>query len=274
MPHSFSRTIVTTIAPLAFTLATGGGAESPPAGRETPFQKQTLALSTGITLAYVEAGDRAGEPVILLHGYTDTGRSVYPMMRHLLALRPDLRLIALDQRGHGASSMPPAEACRAAPERCFGPGDLAADVRALMEQKWIRRASVVGHSMGSLVAQELALTRPERVRRLVLIGSFARTVDHPVTPLAADSGAEAWMLPDWVTEPLADSAFLAAIAPETARTRLGTWIGVARALLAVDHTERLKGVRVPTLAIWAAQGAFFPESPDQEVVRAAGGGVG
>jgi pimeloyl-ACP methyl ester carboxylesterase len=285
MPHSFSRTIVTTIAPLAFTLATGCGAESPPAGRETPFQKQSLAPSTGITLAYVEAGDPAGAPVILLHGYTDTGRSFYPMMRELLGLRPDLRLIALDQRGHGASSMPPAESCRAAPERCFRPADFAGDVLAFMEQKGIRRAYVVGHSMGSLVAQELALTRPERVRRLVLIGSFARTVDHPalkdfllagliegpwrealvgrglvfpddvydLTPLAADSGAEAWMRANWVTEPLADSAFLAAIAPETARTRLGTWIGVARALLAVDHTERLKDLRVPTLAIWATQ---------------------
>ena len=41
MPHSFSRTIVTAILPLAFTLATGCRAESPPAGRETPFQKQT-----------------------------------------------------------------------------------------------------------------------------------------------------------------------------------------------------------------------------------------
>ena len=48
---AFVLTIVTTILPLAFTLATGCGAESPPAGRETPFQKQSLGLSTGLTLA-------------------------------------------------------------------------------------------------------------------------------------------------------------------------------------------------------------------------------
>ena len=300
MPPAVSRTALSTLSPIALLLA-ACGTESPPAGDVTAWPKRTVALSTGITQAYVAAGDSSGEPVILLHGYTDTGRSFYPMMQHLLALRPDLRLIALDLRGHGASSMPPPESCRAAPERCFRPVDFAADVLALMDRIGIRQAHVVAHSFGSLVAQEFALAHPDRVRRLVLIGSFARALDHPawkdfmlsgviegpwrdalvrrglaypddvyeLTPLAVDSGMEAWMLANWVTEPVADSAFLAAIAPETARTRLGTWIGVARAVLAVDHTERLKDLRVPTLVIWATQDAFFPESPDQELLRAA-----
>jgi pimeloyl-ACP methyl ester carboxylesterase len=179
MSHSLARAVVTAVLPVAFTLAAGCGAESPPAGRETPFQKQNLALSTGITLAYVEAGDPAGEPVILLHGYTDTGRSFYPMLPHLLALRPDLRVFALDLRGHGGSSMPPAEPCRSAPEQCFRPADFAADVLAFMDRQGIGRAYVVGHSFGSLVAQDLALARPDRVVRLVLIASFARGAGHP-----------------------------------------------------------------------------------------------
>ena len=292
MPPACSRSACTTLLAVAL-MSAACGRESPPAADATPWPKQKVALATGISLAYVDAGNPGGEPVILLHGYTDTGRSFYAMMQHLLALRPDLRLIALDLRGHGASSMPPAESCRAAPERCFRPVDFAADVLAFMDEQGIRRAYLVGHSFGSLVAQEVALAHPDRVQRLVLIGSFTRGVGHPtwkellrtgraltrrepvvpgevyeLTPLAADSGVEAWMLANWVTEPLADSALLAAIVPETVRVPLGTWIGVPGAVLAVDHTERLKDLRVPTLAIWATQDPLFPET-DQALLRAA-----
>ena len=292
MPHSFLRALV------AWIVAAGCGRAAPPAGGEAPFQKRSVALPTGITLAYVEAGDPNGEPVILLHGYTDTGRSFYPMLPHLLALRPDLRVFALDLRGHGASSMPPAESCRTAPDACFRPADFAADVLAFMDRQGIAGAHVVGHSMGSFVAQELALSHPDRVRRLVLIGSFTRGTDHPtwqyllgvgsawrdslvgrglaipdevyeLTPLAADSGVEAWMREHWVSEPLADPAFLAAVAAEAARIPLGTWIGAAGAVLAVDHTARLEDLRAPTLALWATQDPLFPESPDQALLRAA-----
>ena len=259
-----------------------------------PFAKRSIELSTGVTIAYVEAGDPAGEAVILLHGYTDTGRSYHPMMRHLLALRPDLHLLVLDQRGHGESSMPDPERCRRAPERCFRPADFAADVLAFMDQLGIERAYLVGHSMGGLVAQEVALTRPERVERLVLIATWASMKEHPVvgefliaelmegpwkealvqqgyafpedvyelTPLDFDPGTEAWLAANWVTEPAADPAFLAQVLPETSRIKLGTWLGVARALLATDNRERLKGLAVPALVISATQDGMATEADE------------
>ncbi len=246
-------------------------------------------------MKYVEAGDPSGEAVILLHGITDSSRSFYPMMEYLVALRPDLRLFALDQRGHGESSLPAAPECRSAPERCFRPVDFAADVLAFMDWKGIERAHVVGHSMGSAVAQQLALDRPERVRRLVLIGGFASSVDNSAlrdfilaglvespwkdalvgkgyrfpedayerTPLDADPNAESWMLQNWVFDPSADPEFLRTVASETARTPIGTWLGAARALLAFDDRERLTAITVPTLVLWPTQDSFFPYTPYQ-----------
>jgi non-heme chloroperoxidase len=265
--------------------------------------KKTVELSTGITMKYVEMGDPAGEAVILLHGITDTSRSFYPMMQHLRlsALRPDLRLLALDQRGHGGSSLPAARECRSAPERCFRPVDFAADVLAFMDSKGIDRAHVVGHSMGSAVALQLTLDRPERVRRLVLIGGFASSVDnsalrdfilaglvdgpwkdalvgkgyrfpedaYDLTPLDADPKAESWMLQNWVFDPTADPEFLAVVASETARTPIGTWLGAARALLAFDDRERLSEITVPTLVLWPTQDSFFPYTPYQADLIAA-----
>jgi pimeloyl-ACP methyl ester carboxylesterase len=195
--------------------------------------------------------------------------------------------------------MPPADRCRDAPQRCFRPADFAADVLAFMDVKRIPRAHFVGHSLGSLVGQEIALESPGRVRRLVLIASAAKTRDNPVvrdflvaglaegawkealtrqglafpgaayerTPLDADPNAENWLAANWVVATAADPAVLAAIVPETARVKIGTWLGAARALLEVDNTERLKSLGAPTLVVWATQDNIFP-SPDQDALRA------
>ncbi len=259
------------------------------------FEKRSVELSTGISMRYVEAGNPEGEAVILLHGITDTSRSFYPTMEHLAALRPDLRLIALDQRGHGGTSLPKAANCRKAPEECFRPSDFAADVLAFMEVQGIERAHLVGHSMGTAIAQVVALERPERVSRLVLIAGFASMVDGPVlrdfllgdraegawkdafvrkglrfpedvyelAPVDADPEAEKWMLENWVTDPTADPEYLAAIAGETARVPLGTWLGAARALLSFDNRKRLSELTVPTLVLWPTQDNLVPRSPYQ-----------
>lgn len=263
----------------------------------TSIPKQRVDLPTGISMAYVEVGDPAGEPTIFLHGFTDTSRSFWPTIRHLADLRPDLRIFALDQRGHGDSSMPDPEACRAAPERCFRPADFAADVLAFLDAKGIDRAHVVGHSLGSLIAQELALDTPQRMRRIVLIATSAKTADHPVvgefllagliegswrdallergiqfpdgaydlTPLDADPDARPWLIENWVVEVTADPVFLASILAETVRIPLGTWIGVARALTRFDNTERLKTLSVPVLVIWPTQDVSFPASDQAEL---------
>lgn len=289
------------------TIALTAGCASPEpaeplgsADQAVTLPKQTIALSTGISMAYQELGDPAGEPVIFLHGYTDTARSFHPTVTALLAKSPHLHVFVLDQRGHGGSSMPPAAQCAAAPEQCFRPIDMANDVIAFMDQKGLDQASVVGHSMGSFVGQELGLTYPDRVEKLVLIGTAAKLAGNIVLqdyilaepvegswkagfeaqgytfptgvydlgPLDAGADAMAWIEGAWVVDPAADPAFLADIVPETAATRMGAWIGAARALSMVDNTSRLEQLSVPTLILWATQDAFFYDT-DQAELRAA-----
>ncbi|HEX6016245.1 MAG TPA: alpha/beta fold hydrolase, partial [Geminicoccaceae bacterium] len=196
--------------------------------------KCRLTLPSGAELAYVETGSTDGPAVILLHGLTDSARSWAATMQAMRVEWPDLRLLALDQRGHGASSMPDPAACRAAPETCFGMADFAADLLAFVDAKRIRSATLVGHSMGSFVAQEVALTAPDRVDRLVLIATAARgqgnavirdyVLDEPVegswrkalegtgkafpeevyglTPRAADPDVESWLAASWDVDPV------------------------------------------------------------------------
>jgi pimeloyl-ACP methyl ester carboxylesterase len=257
--------------------------------------KHMVALPSGVTLAYVEMGPAGGEPVVFLHGITDTSRSFHDILPRLGELRPELRLFALDLRGHGDSSMPDPARCRSTPETCFRVADFTQDMIAFLDAKGIERANLVGHSLGSLVAQDVALTHPDRVTRIALIATSASVVGHPAiqdfllaglvegpwqqsleakglrwpdeayekTPLDADPSAEQWLLANWVTEPTADQRLLAEIASDTARVRLGTWLGAGRAVLEFDSRERLRGLTVPTLVLWPVQDPMFLEQPYQ-----------
>jgi 3-oxoadipate enol-lactonase len=74
-------------------------------------------------------------------------------------LRRRFRLVLVDNRGCGRSDRPAGS---------FSVSDMAGDVVAVLDAARIRRAHVLGASLGGMVAQELAITRPERVDRLVL----------------------------------------------------------------------------------------------------------
>lgn len=256
----------------------------------------TKLLSTGIKMAYLETGPRNGHVVIMLHGWTDTVRSWSLSMEALHDLRPDLRIFALDARGHGASSMPSQRWCPRDPGRCFRRTQMAADVIAFMNAKGIRRATIVGHSMGSGVATELGLRHPRRVERLVLIGmglpdaageaafrdSLAPLLDYwegvltaqgyrwpqdayNMPQIAVDPDAIAFMQAVWSVDPVASLALTDAIGVDAAFTPLGTFLGPLSAnnpLL----LGQMRGLSVPTLVLWGRQDAVIPFEPAERRV--------
>src|SRR5687768_15794882 len=93
---------------LAVLLATASVAR---AAQPADPPERTVMLSTGVEMRYVETGDPDGEVVVFVHGYTDTSLSFRPTIESLLTRRPEVRALAVDLRGHGGSSMPPAKEC-------------------------------------------------------------------------------------------------------------------------------------------------------------------
>ncbi len=94
-----------------------------------------------------------------LHGLVDT-LDIWDRLGPTLEAHG--RVTRIDQRGHGRSDSPDGPYRRA---------DLAADVVAVLDAEEIDRTILVGHSMGGIVAMETALTYPERIAGLVLIGT-------------------------------------------------------------------------------------------------------
>lgn len=110
----------------------------------------------GITIAYHDHG--SGFPLVLINGFASTMDMWSP--RVLGALEDRFRVIIFDHRGTGYSS---------ASDDPFSIPLFADDTLALMDALGISRAHILGLSMGASVAQELALSRPERVDRLILV---------------------------------------------------------------------------------------------------------
>ncbi|MEO3791535.1 alpha/beta fold hydrolase [Nonomuraea sp. B10E15] len=109
----------------------------------------------GIRLVYREEGDPSAPALLLLHGRTADHNDWNGITQHFAARR---HVLALDLRGHGASDRPGEYPLPA----------MAEDVAGLLDHLGIERATVVGHSLGGVVACLLAMSRPERVERLVL----------------------------------------------------------------------------------------------------------
>jgi len=209
---------------------------------------KSVELPNRATLQYVEQGRRGGLPVVLLHGITDSWRSFEPVLPHL----PDsLHAFALTQRGHGDSSRPASG---------YRLEDFAGDVESFMDAVGLESAMLVGHSMGTAVAQRFAIARPERVRGLVLLGAFATLRGNaPVQELwdtmvstLADPIDREFVL-DFQRSTVAreiPTEFLAAVVEESLKVPARVWRDAFAALVEADLTPLLGRIAAPTLLLW------------------------
>ncbi len=141
-----------------------------------------------VEIAYLDSGE--GDPVVLVHGFASNKEVNWVNTGWTTTLtRAGFRAIALDNRGHGASS-------KLYDPAAYHSATMAEDVRALLDHLQIERADVMGYSMGARIAAFFAVEHPGRVRSLVLGGLGIRLVEGVGLPESIAEALEAPSLAD------------------------------------------------------------------------------
>jgi len=126
---------------------------------------------------YVRAyGPADGRPVLALHGVT--GHSA--RWKVLADAMPQLRILAVDLRGHGRSTWNPP----------WGIEQHVADALDVLDAAGLPRAALLGHSYGATIALHVARAAPERVERLALLDPALGLDPHDMCAAADDSRAD------------------------------------------------------------------------------------
>lgn len=188
----------------------------------------------GFDLAFLDRQPARGkgDPVLLIHGFASSHYVNWVSPGWFKTLNDaGYRAIALDNRGHGASS-------KSYDEADYTPTKMASDAVALLDHLGIDKAHVMGYSMGARVSAFLALEAPERVATLVFGGLGIGMIDGvgDWDPIAAALLAED---PSKITHPQGRSFRAFADQTRSDRRALAACITTSRELLTEEDMSRI-----------------------------------
>jgi pimeloyl-ACP methyl ester carboxylesterase len=203
-------------------------------------------VSKGVKLRYIVDGQ--GPPVVLIHGLTADAKLQWADPGIIKALARDNRVIAMDCRGHGKSDKPHEPAA-------YGI-EMVEDVCRLLDHLDIKRANIVGYSLGGSIALKLLVAHPDRCSSVILGESavYHEHYDFSKEAKAARDSAAVSDPADVMPKPPPDT-------PEDAVRRREAWVAmphdfkayaaVFQSLSALKVTDaELRANQVPTLGLF------------------------
>lgn len=213
-----------------------------------------------------------GQPLILITGFASTQNMWYAQVRAFSKL---YRVVTFDNRGFGKSDKPPGP---------YTTKMLAGDTIALMDHLGIKKAHIMGGSMGGMAAQEMAIEHPERLDKLVLSSTSAG--GRPLRDVffgMIEAATPGWnrSRPDLASANL--QKFMVAMASrsfngmlyqvlimplvklQAVLGRVKVPVGQLEAMLSHNAVERLDKIQAPTIVLTGSQDRLMPLHSAEEL---------
>jgi 3-oxoadipate enol-lactonase len=222
---------------------------------------------TAVEVSHTVAGPEDA-PVVVLSNSLGATRAMWDPQVPALAER--YRVVSYDTRGHGASP---------APAGPYTLDDLVDDVLALLDRVGAERAHVVGLSLGGMTALRLAAREPQRVHRLAVLCTSAKTEPQGFLDRAAAVRADG-------TAPIAEAVVSRWLTPPYAAghpdlvARLQAMIvgcddegyaACAEVVAGIDLRDDLGRITAPTLVVSGAEDQALPPAHQQAIADGIGG---
>ncbi len=208
---------------------------------------------------YEEAG--SGEPLVLIRGL---GSDLQAWALQVPALAKHFRVITYDNRGAGRTN---------APDKPYSIAGMADDLATLLTELKIEKASVLGYSMGGMIAQEFALKYPNKLDKLILLASsakldgYSRVVVQNMINIRRSN-----MSRDQIARSSAPFIYSAELLNDTDRFERAVqatvdnpylqqdhaFIRQAQAILGFDASARSGDIKASTLVVAAADDSLLP----------------
>ena len=233
----------------------------------------------GLRLHYLDWGDAGAPPVVCVHGYTSSAQAFNAPARHF---QDRFHLIAPDVRGHGESAWSPAGE--------YQYRDQVSDLAALVDQLGLGRFTLIGTSMGGIIAMAYAGAHPERLRGLVIndIGPDVEGGSQRITQMVGSRPEEFATLDDAMAYRRQMSPIVAGRSEEDQRELAlgvlrqrpdGRWVWKMDPAYIQQRVQRgapsrpalwpaLERLSCPTLVVWGTESDVLSEAQARRMVKA------
>jgi len=229
---------------------------------------KSIKLSTGITMHYMEAGDPDAEPLLLIHGFSDSSR-IWRLP--ICELGGKFHIYAVDWRGSGQTDAPESF--------LYSMKEHALDLAAFLDAVDVESAYVLAHSMGTMIAQTLAFIAPARVKKLLLAAAMMRGHDSAamlseqyklygemdLTSLPQKTMQEIFLPhPENCRDPEFPEGYFSTLRQMSGKALRAVWYGVHQ----TDNRNFAQFIQAPVLIIWGDKDEVLGEEYQSEVKAA------